>query len=278
MPRGIKTIKKNIKGGDNEISTVKNFTSSRSPSSVNILGSSPRSSEGIKAQAPVSASQASAPASASQASASQASASQASASQAYTNKPSSSKMLTVPAAATAVVTAISSVKPTSGSSLFRYIIIFVILAFLGVTLFLYLEKPTKTSITHLYDPIFKFFGYNDTNKNNKVAIKKLEKTLNERKVVNNIDGKAKAGAGTAGTAETDTSSTTTPTKENKYKRKPVIPKADDYSMNPKSQAGYCYIGEDRGYRSCIEVGEGDVCMSGDIFPTQAVCINPKLRE
>jgi len=45
----------------------------------------------------------------------------------------------------------------------------------------------------------------------------------------------------------------------------------------KLQSGFCYIGEDRGFRSCISVGEGDMCMSGDIFPSHAVCINPKLR-
>jgi len=44
------------------------------------------------------------------------------------------------------------------------------------------------------------------------------------------------------------------------------------------KSGYCYIGEDRGFRSCIAVREGDVCMSGDIFPSQALCVNPSLRE
>ena len=46
----------------------------------------------------------------------------------------------------------------------------------------------------------------------------------------------------------------------------------------KGKAGYCYIGEDRGFRSCIQVGEADMCMSGNIFPTQDICINPSLRE
>ena len=45
-----------------------------------------------------------------------------------------------------------------------------------------------------------------------------------------------------------------------------------------SKSGYCYIGEDRGFRSCIPVRDGDVCMSGDIFPSQAICVNPSLRE
>ena len=44
------------------------------------------------------------------------------------------------------------------------------------------------------------------------------------------------------------------------------------------KAGYCYIGEDRGFRSCIEVKKDDECMSGKIFPTQDICINPTLRQ
>ena len=44
------------------------------------------------------------------------------------------------------------------------------------------------------------------------------------------------------------------------------------------KSGYCYIGEDRGFRSCIKLGEEDTCMSGDIFPTQSICINPRLRQ
>ena len=45
----------------------------------------------------------------------------------------------------------------------------------------------------------------------------------------------------------------------------------------RSKSGYCYIGEDRGFRSCIKVGENDQCISGDIFPTMDICINPNLR-
>jgi hypothetical protein len=45
-----------------------------------------------------------------------------------------------------------------------------------------------------------------------------------------------------------------------------------------NKSGYCYIGEDRGFRSCIAVRDGDVCMSGDIFPSQSLCVNPSLRE
>ena len=44
-----------------------------------------------------------------------------------------------------------------------------------------------------------------------------------------------------------------------------------------SKSGWCYIGEDRGFRTCAQVGVNDTCMSGDIFPSQEICINPNLR-
>lgn len=56
--------------------------------------------------------------------------------------------------------------------------------------------------------------------------------------------------------------------------------ADDSSSSIQkgtSKAGFCYIGEDRGFRTCEEVGVNDTCMSGDIFPTRDICVNPQLR-
>ena len=65
-----------------------------------------------------------------------------------------------------------------------------------------------------------------------------------------------------------------------YALKNQTPLADDATSNtqiPRSKSGYCYIGEDRGFRSCIEVSQDMKCMSGDIFPTMDVCVNPRLR-
>jgi Tfp pilus tip-associated adhesin PilY1 len=58
------------------------------------------------------------------------------------------------------------------------------------------------------------------------------------------------------------------------------PIADETTSNiqqPINKTGWCFIGEDRGFRSCIEVGDNDICMSGNIFPSQDICINPSLR-
>ena len=65
-----------------------------------------------------------------------------------------------------------------------------------------------------------------------------------------------------------------------YALKNQNPVADDATSStqiPRSKSGYCYIGEDRGFRSCIEVSQDMKCMSGDIFPTMDVCVNPRLR-
>ena len=61
-----------------------------------------------------------------------------------------------------------------------------------------------------------------------------------------------------------------------------LPEADDASSVTQKgkiggKAGYCLVGEDRGIRSCMKVGEGDTCMSGNIFPSKDKCINPSLR-
>ena len=254
-----KTGKKNRnKKGGGEISTISNFTSSRNPTNVNVTGSNPRSSEGVKPAASTSSAPASATASAPASATAPASAASL----------LKSSLLRVPATAVSAVSAVSTGSSRVGL-LIRYIIIFCILSFLSLTLYLYLEKPKSTTLSQLYDPVFKFFNTKLEYKKKDSALNTLAKTIDEKKVVNNIDNKT--------VKDVDASK-----KEKKYKKKPVIPEADDATsqtqMKPTSKAGYCYIGEDRGFRSCIEVGEGDVCMSGDIFPTQAICINPNLRE
>jgi len=50
------------------------------------------------------------------------------------------------------------------------------------------------------------------------------------------------------------------------------------SVNGGGKAGWCFIGEDRGYRTCAQVDANDTCMSGDIFPSHEICVNPNLRR
>jgi hypothetical protein len=55
-------------------------------------------------------------------------------------------------------------------------------------------------------------------------------------------------------------------------------KASNVSLNAKSKAGYCYVGADRSVRTCVQVGEDDVCMSGEIYPSLDLCVNPNLKN
>jgi len=49
------------------------------------------------------------------------------------------------------------------------------------------------------------------------------------------------------------------------------------SIQTKTGSGWCFIGEEANNRSCIEVGKNDLCMSGNIFPSHDICVNPTLR-
>jgi hypothetical protein len=255
---------------------------------VESLGSSPRSSEGIYKKASEKAASFFSSSAKPTATPSATSSAKSSSPSLFTGKPSASRIMNAPLKT--VTEAISSVneppsfvKP-SGGSFFRYLIIFCILGFLGVNFLLFLIKPADKGIKHLYDPILdiikggmkKMDKVTEKKPKTTPAVKKLEKVIDAKPVVNKIDKDKPTATPQAPAAP---QAPTAPTK--KFNKLPVIPEADDSTstvQKPASKSGFCYIGEDRGFRSCIEVGEGETCMSGDIFPTDAICINPNLRE
>jgi len=57
-------------------------------------------------------------------------------------------------------------------------------------------------------------------------------------------------------------------------------KSDDKIEKPiasqKSKAGWCFVGEYDGTRGCVELEEHEKCMSGQVFPSQKMCLNPNL--
>lgn len=56
----------------------------------------------------------------------------------------------------------------------------------------------------------------------------------------------------------------------------------DSSTNPiqkpitAAKTSWCLVGEYKGRRGCIEIGEHDKCLSGQVFPDQKICLNPTL--
>ena len=66
------------------------------------------------------------------------------------------------------------------------------------------------------------------------------------------------------------------------KQNNIIGNKLDIDLNRKGGSsggggGWCYIGEFNKQKSCIDVTNKSDCMSGDIFPSQNICINNKLR-
>lgn len=57
----------------------------------------------------------------------------------------------------------------------------------------------------------------------------------------------------------------------------ISPDDSRSSIQTTGKSGWCYIGEEQGIRTCSEIGVNDVCMSGDVFPNQSICMNPNLR-
>lgn len=58
-------------------------------------------------------------------------------------------------------------------------------------------------------------------------------------------------------------------------------KPDQSSSNiqeSSSKKQWCLVGEYQGRRGCIEIGESDKCLSGQVFPRQHMCLNPTLSQ
>jgi len=193
-------------------------------------------------------------------------------------------------------TSSNTIMDSFSSSYTFYFLLFLISTVLGINIFAYLGYLTENVIYYLRPLIF--IGITNT-------------SIISKDIVNTSAEGTKAGtdivAGTINSAIDTTSNVLTQSpgidddsddddleedKVSNYNKlqkninqnnKPstTIPEPDDAtSSTQKSQgkSGYCYIGEDRGFRSCININEGDTCMSGDIFPTEEICVNPSLRE
>jgi hypothetical protein len=63
--------------------------------------------------------------------------------------------------------------------------------------------------------------------------------------------------------------------------KNLIVKKEDKIPEPSTSEsqhhGFCYVGKENNIRHCAKVSSRSKCMSGDIFPTMDLCVNPKLR-
>lgn len=152
---------------------------------------------------------------------------------------------------------------SSMSSPFKIIYVLIILAILIIVTLFFFYK----------DKIMTFFNNFKSNKDTKDATKDMEdktkpdkvetsKIDNIEKKVNNLETKSHTH---------DPHDPAVKTLNNKLNN--ISP----YKEANVTSDGFCYIGYDDGQRECVDVYQGDVCMSGEIFPSLDICINPKLR-
>lgn len=183
-------------------------------------------------------------------------------------------------------------------NLTTWVIIILILAFLGFNIFIYLAKGTQ-DITNFFAPLFEKImiiiasitgqTIDVTAEGAKAVVAGTATTLNTglTDIQNITPNIAQTGLKSQSVQETiHTDNTTSNNTLNKaLNTSQQLQENQDYKASEVSSSvlsgggerGWCYIGEDRGFRSCAQVGENDKCMSGDIFPSQDLCINPNLR-
>lgn len=184
----------------------------------------------------------------------------------------------------------------SGGTILRYFAIILILSILGLNLFSYLGIATDL-ISRITAPILKLFGFAvaETTKTavavgaagikagadvvsggaNVVAgtvtggVNALENTLSSGVTRNNIDGNSIVSLNKAlSNAENKMISTPMPDDSGSEIQRSRL----------SGKTGFCLVGTYNGFRTCVDVNENDQCMSGEIFPTREICINPNLRQ
>jgi len=199
-------------------------------------------------------------------------------------------------------------------SITTWIIIILLLAFLGFNIFVYLAKGTQ-DITNFFAPIIsKILAafamvtgqvVNTTATGAKAVVNTTADVIDSGLTgVQNVTQEAtkfvsqnategkKAGSSVGGTSLSNAIPTADVMQNNTLNKalnssnvKQNIGQSHEYVADDSSSSiqktqtkgGYCYIGDDRGHRSCMRVNENDTCMSGEIFPTSEICINPSLR-
>ena len=181
--------------------------------------------------------------------------------------------------AQSVKKSVTPVKNDGGVDIIKIILIVAIVGFLAYNLYLYFTEGT--------DVLGKYFGIGITGaaKGTEVAVDTVaEGTKDTVSVAQDVTNKGLDAVAEGGEEITKRSESPIERQldeeENKEKEAEDVDADSSFASNLKKtvKGGYCYIGTDRTFRSCVKVDPGDICMSKKIFPTEDICINPNLRR
>ena len=192
-----------------------------------------------------------------------------------------------------------------------WLLIFLILALLGINIFAYLAKGTQevsSIFQQIFAPILQFFGYTTLETTKQTIENTATGATTGVNVVANtgvdtIDqieqiGTSQSLSSSSPTGQLAVSSQPTTSIQSDLLREKEEANIEQYQQDSlekalsnaaqtagqvqpmeasSGKAGWCYIGDDLGVRTCSQVGINDTCLSGDIFPSQEICMNPNLR-
>ena len=191
------------------------------------------------------------------------------------------------------------------SSWWVWIFIILLLAYLGFNIFNYLAKGAQTTndvLSPFWAYIMSFFNYGptitpsedtDVDVNDNVGNDSNDQEGGSKDIGKKPISAENAKPNPASLSKINPESTSNPnahdnaqntalnralniSKQQELTKQDYVAN-DSYDSTQQGKAGWCYIGSEQGYRSCSQVGEADTCMSGNIFPTQDICVNPSLR-
>lgn len=172
-----------------------------------------------------------------------------------------------------------------------WLIIILILAFLGFNIFAYLAKGTQ-DITNILAPLLKnILGITlaatgdivDTSAEGaKAVVDKTASTIDTgltavQNITPNISNSNLNSSSVIQSPNQSNNNSLNKALNDKQQNNDYVANEAESSVNHSGKSGWCYIGTDRGFRSCAQVGINDSCMSGDIFPSKEICVNPNLR-
>ena len=166
-----------------------------------------------------------------------------------------------------------------GMDIIRIVLIIAITGFLAYNLYLYFTQGT--------DVLGKYFGMGITGvaEGTETAVDTVaEGTKDTISLAQNVTDKGLDAVAEGGEAIKEHSESPIERKQDEEIKKEEEGENVDTessfasSLKKTIKGGYCYIGTDRTFRSCVKVDPGDVCMSNKIFPTKDICINPNLRR
>lgn len=191
-----------------------------------------------------------------------------------------------------------------GMGWFKYFLLFMILLFFGINIFSYLAKTSTyfAEVTEsIFKPIAKMFGFSLTRTAEKVVDTSAEGAKYgidiTKNVIDDVLTLGQNGNGNGNSNGNSNNSNNNSEKESGQQTdtdnsfigeleqdiatlgdiQGAEPSDVSYGDNVGKKGAYCLVGTDRGYRSCVKIGDSEKCMSGKVYSSNELCVNPSLR-